>query len=139
MVELYRSGNLQSHRLSSSGEAGAERPLTETQTWLTELWQRVLKLKSPSLHDNFFELGGDLLASAELIFAMKERFSCDLPLEAFFERPTIATMDALLTQHAKPSPVLSAAPLPEGRAEQTFIGCKVSAGVGEASGYLATA
>ena len=85
-----------------------EHLLTETQSWLTELWRRVLKLDgAPSLHDNFFELGGNSLASAELIFAVEEKFSCELPLEAFFERPTIAKMDALLKQHAKSSPSLS--------------------------------
>jgi len=47
-------------------------------------------------------VGGDSLASAELICAVEEKFSCDFPLETFFERPTIATMDALLKQHAPP-------------------------------------
>ena len=104
LVDLYQSGMLAPHRLSRSADADAEHPLTETQKWLTELWHRILKLEnSPSLHDNFFELGGDSLASAEIIFAVEEKFSCELPLEAFFERPTIASMDALLSQDSTPA------------------------------------
>ena len=108
LVELYQSGMLAPHELSPAGTVDVEHRITETQSWLTELWRRVLKLdRDPSLHENFFELGGDSLASAELIFAAEEKFSCDLPLEAFFEQPTIATMDALLTQHTTRSPFLS--------------------------------
>ena len=109
LVELYQSGMLAPHELSPAGTVDVEHRLTETQSWLTELWRRVLKLdRAPSLHDNFFELGGDSLASAELIFAAEEKFSCELPLEVFFAQPTIATMDALLT---KTSSLPSASPL----------------------------
>ena len=111
LVDLYQSGMLAPHRLTRSGDADVERPLTEAQKWLTELWHRILKLEnSPSLHDNFFELGGDSLASAELIFAIEEKFSCELPLEAFFERPTIASMDALLKQPTTLSPSVVSSP-----------------------------
>ena len=110
LVELYQSGKLAPHELSPAGTVDMEHWITETQSWLTELWRRVLKLdRAPSLHENFFELGGDSLASAELIFAAEEKFSCDLPLESFFEQPTIATMDALLKQHTTRSPFLSPA------------------------------
>ena len=96
LVDLYQKCILAPHRLTRSGDDDVERPLTEAQKWLTELWHRILKLEnSPSLHDNLFELGGDSLDLAELIFAIEEKFSCELPLEAFFERPTIASMDAL--------------------------------------------
>ena len=116
------------HELSSAGNANVEHRITETQSWLIELWRRVLKLdRDPSLHENFFELGGDSLASAELIFAAEERFSCDLPLEAFFVQPTIATMDALLTQHTTRSPSYFLPPRPEARAD-SCISCRASSG-----------
>jgi len=114
LVDLYQSGILSPHRLSRGAAADLERPLTETQKWLTELWQRILRLKNtPTLHENFFELGGDSLASAELISAVEDAFSLELPLEHFFERPTIDTMDSLLsrglTRPASSSPALNSA------------------------------
>ena len=112
LVELYQSGLFASHEIKPAGTVDVEHWLTETQSWLTELWRKVLELdRSPSLHENFFELGGDSLASAELIFAAEEKFSCQLPLETFFAQPTIATMEALLM---KAPPLSSATPLPEG-------------------------
>jgi acyl-CoA synthetase (AMP-forming)/AMP-acid ligase II/acyl carrier protein/thioesterase domain-containing protein len=111
LAELYQSGKLAAHTSNLAGSAGVEHELTEEQRKLTALWRSVLKLKRrPQLHEDFFELGGDSLASAELIFAVEERFSCELPIEAFFERPTIANMLALLTQHTKSSPSRSASP-----------------------------
>ena len=80
-----------------------------------ELWRRVLKLEnSPSLHDNFFELGGDSLASSEVIFAIDEKFSCDLALETLFECPTIATLDASIEQHMKSCQSISIVQSPRG-------------------------
>ena len=139
LVERYQSGMLAPHELSPAGTVDVEHRLTETQSWLTELWRRILKLdRAPLLHDNFFELGGDFLASAELIFSAEEKFSCDLPLESFFEQPTIATMDALLKQHTTRSPFQSSDRSPEAPAD-CCTSCKASAGVGAASACLSTA
>jgi acyl-CoA synthetase (AMP-forming)/AMP-acid ligase II/acyl carrier protein len=74
---------------------------------LGELWRQTLKLdKVPPRDANFFDLGGDSLASAELIFAVEERFSCELPAQSFFEDPTITHMEALLPTNttARPQP-----------------------------------
>lgn len=100
LVRLYQSGILAPHVLARSDGSSAARALTDTERWLMELWQKVLKLEYlPWLDDDLFELGGDSLASAELIFAVEEKFSCELPVEAFFRRPTIATLGNLIEQH----------------------------------------
>jgi acyl carrier protein/thioesterase domain-containing protein len=97
LVRLYQSGVLQPHVLSRSGELSGDRRLTEPERWLTELWKKTLRLSfTPSLDDSFFALGGDSLASATLIFAVEDHFSCELPLEHFFRRPTIATLCYLI-------------------------------------------
>ena len=100
LLRLYQSGVLTPHALARPDGTGAVRPCTDTERWLTELWKKVLRLEFlPAPEDSFFELGGDLLASAELIFAVEEKFSCVLPLEVFFQHPTIATLDNLVKQH----------------------------------------
>jgi amino acid adenylation domain-containing protein len=74
--------------------------VADTERWLTELWLKILRLEfAPSPEDNFFELGADSLASAELIFAVEQEFSCELPLEDFFQEPTITTLRNLVEQH----------------------------------------
>lgn len=63
---------------------------------LPEIWQRILKLKAAPARDaNFYDLGGDSLLSAGLIFEVEDRFSCTLPLERFFENPTIDRMESV--------------------------------------------
>ena len=44
----------------------------------------------------FRSLGGDLLAAAQLISAVEERFCCELPLQAFFDTSTLAMLCQLL-------------------------------------------
>ena len=56
----------------------------ETALWLQAIWMKLLRLDIlPSLETSFFELGGDLLAAAELIAAVEEKFCCELPLQPF--------------------------------------------------------
>lgn len=113
LVQFYQSGILQAHSPTRLTSVAVEAEATASQAWLVELWKGVLKLNhSPSLDDNFFDLGGDSLASVQLISAAEEKFSCDLPIEAFFERPTIANMHVLLTRRMRPLPFVPAAPPP---------------------------
>ena len=100
LVRLYQSGVLVPHVLTRSEPLSAGRAPTDTESWLADLWQKVLKLEFlPSSDDSFFELGGNSLASAELIFAIEEKFACELAIEAFFQSPTIATMAQLVSRH----------------------------------------
>lgn len=96
LVERFRSGALTAYKISEP--AGQQDDLSAAdQSFLAELWQRVLRLeRNPARDENFFDLGGDSLASAELIFAVEEHFSRELPLDLFFECPTIDRMEALL-------------------------------------------
>jgi amino acid adenylation domain-containing protein len=105
-VDLARLAAIDAGRAKMARqEQSATRALTDAERWLIALWKKVLKLAySPSLQDNFFELGGDSIASAELISAIEERFSCQLPLEAFFQCPTVATLYELVEeQQSKPA------------------------------------
>jgi acyl-CoA synthetase (AMP-forming)/AMP-acid ligase II/acyl carrier protein len=112
LIELYACGLLKPLVLPPMGSSGGSEVLTERQRFLAELWTQTLKLDFlPSLDENFFALGGDSLASAELIFAVEERFSCTLPIEQFFSRPTIRTLDSLLTTLPSPDARKSVAPV----------------------------
>lgn len=110
LAEMFQLGMLKAHD-SRPHNRETDCSLSEAQRWICELWQKLLKLdRFPSLDDNFYELGGDSLSSAELIFAAEEKFSCDLPLEAFFECPTVARMDALLMKHSEPTSLAKVEP-----------------------------
>jgi acyl-CoA synthetase (AMP-forming)/AMP-acid ligase II/acyl carrier protein len=70
---------------------------SESLSWLTRQWKEILKLEfDPGIDQNFFDLGGDSLASAEMLFAVEDKYHCRLSLEKFFENPTLSTMAGLI-------------------------------------------
>ncbi|WP_440054276.1 amino acid adenylation domain-containing protein [Pseudoalteromonas sp. T1lg65] len=71
-------------------------PLTPMQSYLRELFSRVLLNDHITLHDSFFELGGHSLLAIKLISHIREEKHLDITLEQLFKTPTIATLaDAL--------------------------------------------
>jgi hypothetical protein len=87
-------------------QVGSERysaPCTPIQKVLAGIWREVLGVKQVSVRDNFFELGGHCLLAARLLSRVRRAFELDLPLQVFFEAPTIEYMETALV-------VLSAVP-----------------------------
>ena len=70
---------------------------------LAGIWREVLGVKQVGARDNFFELGGHCLLAARLLSRVRRAFELDLPLQVFFEAPTIEYMETALV-------VLSAVP-----------------------------
>jgi acyl carrier protein/thioesterase domain-containing protein len=115
-IDAGRNAAVAPHDLDRPTGPSTGRLLTDMERWLTELWKRVLGLEfPPSLEDSFLELGGDSLASSELIFAVEEKFSCELAIESFFRQPTIATVCRLIEKHAAASQSKSPARSADGR------------------------
>ncbi|WP_075883935.1 type I polyketide synthase [Candidatus Protochlamydia sp. W-9] len=59
---------------------------------LIYIWQQTLKIQSISIKDNFFEIGGDSLIALELKDLILLHFHVEIPLKAFFDKPTIQEM-----------------------------------------------
>ena len=57
------------------------------------IWKDVLRVDEVSVHDDFFELGGDSLLSIRVI-ARAGRAGIGIPVERFFDNPTIAQLAA---------------------------------------------
>jgi hypothetical protein len=87
-------------------QVGSERysaPYTPTQKVLAGIWSEVLGVMQVGVRDNFFELGGHCLLAARLLSRVRRVFELDLPLQVFFEAPTVEGMETALV-------VLSAVP-----------------------------
>jgi acyl transferase domain-containing protein len=65
-------------------------PANETEAALAEIWQALFGIEGIGRHDEFFSLGGHSLLATQLIAEVRESFAIDLPLQRFFESPTIA-------------------------------------------------
>jgi acyl-CoA synthetase (AMP-forming)/AMP-acid ligase II/acyl carrier protein len=105
-IERTATGKIKRHALVDGLRLGLWKTLepssrrteqrSESLSWLTTQWKKILELTfDPGDDQNFFELGGDSLASAELVFAVEEKYHCRLSLEKFFENPTLGNMAEL--------------------------------------------
>ena len=57
---------------------------------IREIWQNVLKIDDIGLDDDLFDLGGHSLTITQIIARMQDRLGVSMPLDAFFDTPTIA-------------------------------------------------
>ncbi|HEX2041493.1 MAG TPA: amino acid adenylation domain-containing protein [Acidimicrobiales bacterium] len=84
-------------------------PRTTTEEALAAIWSEVLGIAGVGVEDDFFELGGHSLLATQIVTRVREAFANDLPLQAIFERPTVAGLAELVdarAERARPAPPL---------------------------------
>jgi len=64
-------------------------PSNETERLIAEIWQQMLGMEQVGTQDNFFNLGGHSLLATKLVARLRSAFEVDLPLQKFFEAPTV--------------------------------------------------
>lgn len=73
-------------------------PRTPLERAIADAWAEVLSLPQVGIHDNFFALGGNSLLAMGLYVRLKELAPVELPLERFFQCPTVAGLAQLITE-----------------------------------------
>ncbi|MDB9314041.1 amino acid adenylation domain-containing protein [Spirulina sp. CS-785/01] len=73
-------------------------PQTALERQLVEIWGYLLGINPShiSLYDNFYELGGHSLLALQMLAQVSEGVQVDVPLERFFNTPTIAGLTATI-------------------------------------------
>ncbi|RKZ67573.1 MAG: hypothetical protein DRQ99_06290 [Candidatus Parabeggiatoa sp. nov. 3] len=71
-------------------------PSTPTERNLFKWWSNILRVSQFSIHDNFFEMGGHSLLATRIISQVRETFQTDIPINALFDKPTVATLAAYI-------------------------------------------
>lgn len=84
--------------LTTSAEA-YDAPRSPLQELIADQWAQVLGVARVGLHDNFFELGGHSLLAAQIVVRLRRQLGYDLAIQAVFEKPTVASLAALLESH----------------------------------------
>jgi amino acid adenylation domain-containing protein len=76
------------------GGGGAEyvAPSTPSEEILAEILCELLGVERVSVYDSFFDLGGHSLLATQYRSRIREAFAVELPLQAFFETPSIARL-----------------------------------------------
>ncbi len=84
-----------------------ERPTTQTEKRMADIWSAVLGVSDIGRHDNFFELGGSSLSAAELMVAVDKAFRKRFTFAMIVTRPTVAGLSAEIDVEkgtARPAP-----------------------------------
>jgi len=65
-------------------------PKTEIEKAIAEIWSQVLKVENIGIDDSFFDVGGHSLSAVQVAFQIQKKFKVNIPLQTFFDSPTIA-------------------------------------------------
>ncbi|MFC8850562.1 MULTISPECIES: amino acid adenylation domain-containing protein [unclassified Micromonospora] len=65
---------------------------------LREIWQDVLKIPDIGVHEDLFDLGGHSLTITRISGRIQQRLGVEVPLDAFFDTPTIAEIAEIVRQ-----------------------------------------
>jgi acyl carrier protein len=71
-------------------------PTTPVEELLAGIWAEALNLDRVGIHDNFFDAGGHSLLAMQVIGRINAELGRSIPLQRFFEAPTVAEFASLL-------------------------------------------
>ncbi|MFW6776175.1 Pls/PosA family non-ribosomal peptide synthetase [Nocardioides sp. CPCC 205120] len=86
----------------AAGGAGAGADLSDTESWIAQLWLDVLGAEVTAPTDDFFDLGGGSLTAAQIVSRLRTRFP-EVTVGDVYERPTVGVLAAHLDTLAGPS------------------------------------
>ena len=82
------------HRVQ--GETYRE-PRTPVEEKIAAIWAEVLRVDKVGVDNNFFDLGGHSLLATQAMSRMRASFSCDIPLRALFDAPTVGDLAKIVS------------------------------------------
>ncbi|MFW6012334.1 MAG: amino acid adenylation domain-containing protein [bacterium] len=102
-LPLTTNGKVDRRALPQLGDAAAAEaeptaPRNETEERLVQIVCEVLEVDAVGVKDDFFGLGGNSIRAVHLVSRIREEFAVELPLQALFDRPTIAGAAEAVTE-----------------------------------------
>ncbi|SBT46021.1 non-ribosomal peptide synthetase [Micromonospora narathiwatensis] len=82
---------------ADAGDAGDD-PVVEQ---LRQIWQEVLRIPDIGVHEDLFDLGGHSLTVTRISGRIQQRLGVEVPLDAFFDTPTIAEIAEIVRRSGK--------------------------------------
>jgi acyl carrier protein len=75
-----------------------EKPATDTERALVDLWNEVLGRKRTGVLDDFLDLGGDSVRATQMITRIDQQFGVILEMGKFFDAPSVRAVAALIDE-----------------------------------------
>lgn len=83
--------------------APAPRHDSGSSRWLAAQWAHILGIDPETAHHrSFFAAGGDSLKFAELVISIENELGCQIPLQSFFQAPTLTNLIELVELEQQP-------------------------------------
>ncbi|MEH1030542.1 amino acid adenylation domain-containing protein [Micromonospora profundi] len=82
-------------------EAGHVEPRTDTERWLAEVWENLLRVERVGAGDNFFDLGANSLHTTQLAARVRDGLGLDVHLRHVFANPVLEDFARHLDESAK--------------------------------------
>jgi NAD(P)-dependent dehydrogenase (short-subunit alcohol dehydrogenase family)/acyl carrier protein len=73
-------------------------PRNAAEVAVAGIWAELLGLREVGVGDDFFELGGHSLLATQLMARLRDRLGVDVPVNRFFELPTVAEQAAFIAE-----------------------------------------
>jgi len=105
--------------LSTAGSTRGTAASTPVERLVLAVWVDVLDAPGAGVDDNFFELGGHSLLATQIVSRLRQLLDVDLPLQRFFEAPTVASLAAVIVEEGDPVRVERVAELAVGLLSMT--------------------
>ena len=102
-------------------------PTDELELKLTQIWQKVLHVRTIGVDENFFELGGHSLLAVKLFVEIQKAFGWNLPLATLFQAPTVRQLGRVLRDEGWQAAWSSLVPIQTAGARRPFF-CMHAAG-----------
>src|SRR5690349_17411102 len=80
--------------MMNTSQGDSQKPRTETEKKILQIWTEVLHRSNFGIHDNFFDLGGHSLQATCVTSRIGAAFDVETELNTFFEVPTIAGLSS---------------------------------------------
>jgi amino acid adenylation domain-containing protein len=113
-LPLMPSGKVDKAALPAPEDAGEYEfvaPRTDVEAVLAnKIFAEVLGVDEIGVTDNFFELGGNSLQATQIVARMRDAFDVDIPLQAVFEKPTVADLAGLAANVGRPAAAAASDP-----------------------------
>ncbi len=95
VADVLASGGVVDGRRSGDVPADTADPVVAQ---LRLIWQEVLRIPEIGVHEDLFDLGGHSLTVTRISGRIQQRLGVEVPLDAFFDTPTIAEIAEIVRQ-----------------------------------------
>lgn len=79
-------------------------PKTKQESWIAEVWSKLLHVNKVGINDDFFLIGGNSLLATQMLGKVKSKYKVDFQITLFFKQPTISSLIQLINQRVQNNP-----------------------------------